>query len=148
MVCFPTDIGPAATVGWETTAELTPGKVLVFPFSHGDATDGEQYGAIAIVGATGADTQGYDLRGWHSRAPGGAPLEGDCTRILIADDVYWWNQNKDVAGYCRLPDDAGTVYWNYALCTSTDDDFHCASATAEFASERYRFHIAPRVSSY
>lgn len=148
MDCFHRDIGPAVILEWEEQGVLTAGKVLVFPFSHGPATDGEQYGRIAVVGATGASEQGYDLRMWFSAAPGGSPLEGFCAMTTIADDVVGWNQNKDVSGYCRLPDEAGTVFFNYALCTAPADDFPCLGDSAEFAAEDYRFHMAGTAISY
>ena len=146
--CFHMDVGPAVLLHWEEQAALTAGKILVFPFSHGPATDQEQYGRITMVGATGSSEQGYSLRMWFAMEPGGSPLAESCSRLGVADDQFRWNQNKDYPGYCRLPDAAGTVFFHYALCLAEPSDFQCAGDTAEFAPEGYQFHIAGTVLAY
>lgn len=147
--CSRNDLGPKGN-GWSGSDEIEPGTVKSYPFSFADATPGRnQYGFVSKVGKTGANSQGFGLRWWLSALPGGSPIDGKyCARQARENDEFPWNQNKDYAPYCRLPDKAGTLYLNVALCSSDTSDFTCSSSKATFAPSAYKFLISPRVGSY
>ena len=151
VLCYDLDLGPGKIKGWQGSAVIEAGRILAVPFSHADARTGaQQYGDVAFVGKTGASQGGYGMYAWFSAEPGGKPLDGSrgCGREVGSDDVIFWNQNKDFAGYCRLPDRAGKVFLNFGLCTSTDRSGSCSGQDTKFSDSDYKFIIAPTVRSY
>ena len=151
VLCYDLDLGPGKIKGWQGSAVIEAGRILAVPFSHADARTGaQQYGDVAFVGKTGASQGGYGMYAWFSAEPGGKPLDGSrgCGREVGSDDVIFWNQNKDFAGYCRLPDRAGKVFLNFGLCTSTDRSVSCSGQDTKFSDSDYKFIIAPTVRAY
>ena len=151
--CFGVEIGPVAhPKGFETTDPvITRGKVLAIPFTIGrsDASR-QQYGYVGHVAKTGASMDGLPLKIWYSKAPGGDPLSSQYCYYDNGpfDAVFRWNQNKSVRGYCRLPDSAGTIYVNYAICKSSSSDPTCRSSDAVFSSIDFKFIVFSNVQSY
>lgn len=148
--CFGQDIGPLTyPKGYESGAIVPAGQILAVPFGHGAANSRQQYGFVGHVARTGADA-GQDFKVWMSLEPGGKPLPGQyCHYNRIGyDAVFPWNQNKDFRGYCRLPDSKGTVFMNYAACTSSTDDLTCERQDAKFNVADFKIIIFSNVQSY
>ena len=125
-------------------------KILSVPFSHGAASGGQQYGFVGHVAKTAADRGGLPLKVWMSNEPGGKPIgASSCAYDSVPDDAtFKWNQNKDFRGYCRLPDAAGTVYLNYAVCSAPSGDAICASGDSKFSDLDYKLIIFSNVQAY
>ena len=149
--CLAQDIGPAKYPrGYETPTMIPAGQILSVPFSHGPASGGQQYGYVGHVAKTGASTGGLPLKVWMSNNPGGNPIrERDCADDYVREDAtFEWNQNKDFRGYCRLPDVAGTVYVNYAVCSAPAGDRICADSSSKFSELDYKIIIFSNVQAY
>ena len=149
--CLGVDIGPARyPKGYETPTVIPAGQILSVPFSHGPASGGQQYGYVGHVAKTAANTGGLPLKVWMSSDPGGKPLrDAYCADDFVREDAtFEWNQNKDYRGYCRLPDIAGTVFMNYAVCSAPAGDAICASSSSKFSELDYKLIIFSNVQAY
>jgi hypothetical protein len=102
--------------------------ITALPFT---VKQGSFFGQLAIAPTSSPfPGDGTGVRMWISKAAGGDPLAGRCSKNMGREAGMWWDQTASLGYGCAIPNASTQLYLNIRACISASSDTTCRSSSA------------------